>query len=87
MAGLVLAVGGSGHGFMHITSIGCYVADLLEEHLDAKLKHAMRWRPEQAVDRDWSHVQERRGGPNRVMDFGEVEEWTNIQAREEWEIR
>lgn len=49
---LVLAVGGSGHGFMHITSVGRYVADVLEDELDERLKKASRWRPETAVGRD-----------------------------------
>jgi sarcosine oxidase/L-pipecolate oxidase len=75
---LVLAVGGSGHGFMHITSVGGFVADTLEGKLDEQLKHAFRWRPETAVNRNWDAVQNRRGGPNEVMDFGKVNEWTNI---------
>ena len=78
---LVLAVGGSGHGFMHITSVGGYVADVLEGKLDVRLKKAFRWRPETAIGRDWSDVQGRRGGPNRVMDFQEVKEWTKIEER------
>ncbi|PMD58792.1 fructosyl amine:oxygen oxidoreductase-like protein [Hyaloscypha bicolor E] len=67
---LVLAVGGSGHGFMHITSVGGYVADVLEGKM-----------PETAIGRNWSDVQGRRGGPNRVMDFQEVKEWTRIEER------
>jgi sarcosine oxidase/L-pipecolate oxidase len=78
---LVLAVGGSGHGFMHITSVWGYVADVLEGKLDARLKKAFRWRPDTAIGRDWSDVQGRRGGPNRVMDFQEVKEWTKIEER------
>ncbi len=78
---LVLAVGGSGHGFMHITSIGGFVTDAMEGVLDARLKEAFRWRPETAVGRDWNDVQGRRGGPNKVMNFGDVkdDEWTEIQ--------
>lgn len=78
---LVLGVGGSGHGFMHITSVGGFIADTLEGVLDERLKHAFRWRPETAVNRDWENVQSRRGGPNRVMDFGTVKEWTNIPSK------
>ena len=75
---LVLAVGGSGHGFMHIPSVGGYIADVLEGCLDEKLQRAFRWRPETAVHRDWEDVQQRRGGPNKMMDFGTVEDsqWT-----------
>lgn len=79
---LVLAVGGSGHGFMHITSIGGVVVDVMEGRLEGRLREAMRWRPEQAVGRDWGDVLGRRGGENRVMDFGEVKGWTNIAPRE-----
>lgn len=45
-----------------------------------RLRKAFRWRPETAVGRDWSDVQERRGGSNKVMDFQDVKEWTNIEA-------
>lgn len=76
---LVLGIGGSGHGFMHITSVGGFIADVMEGCLDEKLKEAFRWRPETAVNRDWSDVQDRMGGPNKVMDFGDVKEWTDIQ--------
>jgi sarcosine oxidase/L-pipecolate oxidase len=79
---LVLAIGGSGHGFMHITSVGGFVADVLEDKLDGRLKTAFRWRPETAVNRNWEDVQHRRGGPNKVMDFGDVKEWTDIPPRQ-----
>jgi sarcosine oxidase/L-pipecolate oxidase len=80
---LVLAIGGSGHGFCHITSVGGFVADVMEGALEKRLKNAFRWRPETAVRRDWSHVQNRRGGPNKVMDFGDVSEWTDIKPQRE----
>jgi sarcosine oxidase/L-pipecolate oxidase len=76
---LVVAVGGSGHGFMHIPTVGGFVTDVMEGKLDGKLKQAFRWRPETAVNRNWEDVQDRRGGPNRIMDFHEVKEWTDIQ--------
>ncbi|RFU31211.1 hypothetical protein B7463_g5147, partial [Scytalidium lignicola] len=78
---LILAVGDSGHGFMHITSVGGFVADVLEDKLEARLKRAFRWRPETAENRNWDDVQSRSGGPNKVMDFGTVREWTNIPPR------
>ncbi|KAI9642192.1 hypothetical protein NHQ30_008994 [Ciborinia camelliae] len=78
---LTLAVGGSGHGFMHITSVGGFVVDLMEGKLDHKLKNAFRWRPETAVDRIWKDLQGRFGGPNEIMDFQEVTEWTNLPTR------
>lgn len=58
------------------------MADVIEGTLDQKLKAAFRWRPETAVDRDWDDVQNRRGGPNKVMHFGDVKEWTQIPPRE-----
>ena len=78
---LVLGIGGSGHGFMHITSVGGFIVDTLEGNLDEKLKQAFKWRPETAVNRNWDDVQGRRGGPNKVMDFGSVQAWTNIPPR------
>ncbi|KAF8849914.1 fructosyl amine:oxygen oxidoreductase-like protein [Acephala macrosclerotiorum] len=80
---LVLAVGGSGHGFTHITSVGGFVADVVERRLDGRLKRAFRWRPETAVGRNWEDVQGRRGGPNKMMDFGDVREWTDIREGQE----
>lgn len=78
---LTVAVGASGHGFMHMPSIGGIIVDALENRLDPKLRRAFRWRPETAVNRDWNHTQDRFGGPNRIMDFNDVTEWTNLPAR------
>ncbi|KAH8820717.1 fructosyl amine:oxygen oxidoreductase-like protein [Xylogone sp. PMI_703] len=78
---LVLAIGGSGHGFMHIPSVGGFVTDVLEDKLEPRLKRAFRWRPETAENRNWDDVQSRRGGPNKVMDFCTVGEWTSIPSR------
>ncbi|KAF7895627.1 uncharacterized protein EAF01_009589 [Botrytis porri] len=78
---LTLAVGGSGHGFMHITSVGGFVADLMEGVLNPKLKNAFRWRPETAVNRNWKDLQGRFGGPNEIMDFQNVREWTDLPTR------
>ena len=75
---LVLGVGGSGHGFAHITSIGGLIVDELEGKLEKRFKEAFRWRPETAVNRDWKAVQGRWGVERRVMDFGEVEQWTSV---------
>lgn len=67
---------------MHITSVGGLVVDLMEGKLEPKLKHAFRWRPETAVNRNWKDLQGRFGGPNKIMDFQEVTEWTDLPARE-----
>ena len=81
-ASLVLAVGGSGHGFCHIPSIGGFIADALEDKLDPLMKESFRWRPETAVGRKWDDLQGRFGpdGSNRVMDLQDVKEWTEIPA-------
>jgi sarcosine oxidase/L-pipecolate oxidase len=75
---LVLAVGGSGHGFMHIPSVGGYIVDALEGKLDEKLAMSFRWRPETAVGRNWQDTLGRFGGPNEVMNLQKVKAWTDI---------
>jgi sarcosine oxidase/L-pipecolate oxidase len=76
---LVLGIGDSGHGYMHIPAIGGFIADSMEGCLDQRLKHAFRWRPEIAADPNWvNNTLGRFGGPNKVMDFQEVKGWTNI---------
>ncbi|XMA20350.1 hypothetical protein WAI453_013141 [Rhynchosporium graminicola] len=57
----------------------------MEGTLDEVLKQAFRWRPETAVGRDWTDVQDRMGGPNKVMDFGDVQEWTDIKPDRKYE--
>ncbi|KAF2201327.1 FAD dependent oxidoreductase [Delitschia confertaspora ATCC 74209] len=75
---LILAVGGSGHGFMTNPAIGLLVGDILEDKIEPRLQKMMRWRPEQAVDRDWWATQNRFGEDGKVMDFEAVKEWTEI---------
>lgn len=78
---LLVAVGGSGTGAMHMPSIGGFIADTLEGRLQNEIKQAVRWRPETAVDRDWWSTQGRFGGPNQVMDLQDIDEdnWTKIE--------
>lgn len=80
---LILACGGSGHGLAHIPSVGSIVADSLERKLDPILKDAFRWRPETALNRDWTDTQDRFGGPNKVMDFQTIDRqsWTDLPPR------
>ena len=78
---LLLACGGSGHGYAYIPAIGGFIVDRMEGKLDKKMAKAFRWRPETAVDRDWEDTQGRFGGPNKVMDFQKVKEWTKIGPR------
>lgn len=77
---LVVAVGGSGNGFMMMPAVGVAVADELEGILELKLKHGFRWRPETAVGRDLRDTQNRFGGDGDVRDFQKVEEWTHVAA-------
>ncbi|KAK3708120.1 hypothetical protein LTR37_011624 [Vermiconidia calcicola] len=77
---LTLGVGGSGHGFMQIPVIGQYIVDCMEGKLDERMTRSWRWRPETAVDRDWTDTQGRFGGSGVVMDFQDVKdgEWTRV---------
>ena len=37
-----------------------------------------QWRPVVGLERDWEDTLGRLGGPNKAIDFQEVEEWTRI---------
>jgi len=75
---LVVAVGGSGHGFMCSPAVGVLVADVLEDKMQPRLEKALGWRPNTAVGRDWWATQDRYGAVGKVMDFQDVEKWTEI---------
>ena len=77
---LVVAVGGSGNGFMACPAIGILVADVFENKgvIEKKVRKMMRWRPETSINRDWWDTQGRYGADRRVMDFRDVGEWTSI---------
>ncbi|KAJ5652143.1 hypothetical protein N7507_009569 [Penicillium longicatenatum] len=81
---LLVAVGGSGNGAMQMPTIGGFISDALEGHLQKELKSVVRWRPETAVNRDWHSTQNRFGGPDKIMDFQKLneDEWTQIQENE-----
>ncbi|KAL4788522.1 FAD dependent oxidoreductase [Aspergillus varians] len=81
---LVLGVGGSGHGFCHIPSIGGFIVDAMEGTLDERMERIFRWRPETAVNRNWKDTQDRfgPGGSNQVMNFQEVTEWSRVGTEE-----
>lgn len=80
ISNLIVAVGGSGNGFMACPAIGSLVADVIENKGEERLRKAMRWRPEISVERDWWDTQGRYGGRDKVMDFRDVEEWTPATA-------
>ncbi|KAF2827568.1 FAD dependent oxidoreductase [Ophiobolus disseminans] len=77
---IVVAVGGSGHGFMTSPAIGGLVADIVEEKngVEERVKNMMRWRPEISVGRDLWDTQGRYGAGGKVMDLREVRDWTRI---------
>ena len=80
---LIVAVGGSGNGFMTSPAIGVLVADILEDkgEIEQRVKNMLRWRPETAVGRDWWDSQGRYGADGKVMDLRRVKEWTTIGCR------
>ena len=77
---LIVAVGGSGNGFMTCPAIGVLVTDILHSkgEVEERVKQVLRWRPETAVNRDWWDAQGRYGADGKVMDLRDVKEWTSI---------
>lgn len=77
---LIVAVGGSGNGFMASPAIGVLVADVIENkgEIEDRVKKMLRWRPETAVNRDWWSSQGRYGADGKVMDLRQVKEWTEV---------
>jgi sarcosine oxidase/L-pipecolate oxidase len=72
---LIVAAGGSGHGFMCSPAVGILLGDLLEERIEERVSRALGWRSETAVGRDWFATQGRFGGTGGVVDLGTVGEW------------
>jgi sarcosine oxidase/L-pipecolate oxidase len=77
---LVLAVGGSGHGFMCSPAVGVLVANLMEGKMESRIKKILGWREELAEGRDWWDTQGRFGVEGKVMDFKDVKGWTAISS-------
>ncbi|KAH0085342.1 fructosyl amine:oxygen oxidoreductase, partial [Aureobasidium melanogenum] len=76
-SGLVVAAGGSGMGFMMMPVVGQLIVDRMEGVMEERLQKGLRWRPEQAINRDWQAIQDRHGGEGKIMDFHDVKEWTS----------
>lgn len=72
--GLVLAVGGSGNGFMTMLAVGILVADASEGVMERRLRKLLRWRPEMAAGRDWRDTQDRFRADRKVVNFQDVRE-------------
>lgn len=81
---LLLASGDSGHGFMHIPSIGGFIVDCLEDKLEEMFKKSWRWRPETAKTFWGDQTLGRFGAGNKMLDLKETETvgWTNVHKRE-----
>jgi sarcosine oxidase/L-pipecolate oxidase len=80
---LVVASGDSGHGYMHIPSIGGFIVDALEGKLESRFAKSWRWRPETARE-FWGHDKlDRFGAGNKMLDLKETETegWTNISGQ------
>jgi sarcosine oxidase/L-pipecolate oxidase len=82
---LIVAVGGSGNGFMAAPAVGLLAADMLEDasKVDPRVRRMMRWRPETCQERDWWSSQGRFGAEGKVMDLSNVKEWTCIGGDED----
>lgn len=80
LSNLIVAVGGSGNGFMTAPAIGPIVADLVEEKdgVGERMRKMMRWRPEGCVGRDIWDTQGRHGADEKVMNIQESKGWTTI---------
>ncbi|KAH8424858.1 NAD(P)/FAD-dependent oxidoreductase [Aspergillus melleus] len=79
---LILGCGASGRGFKYLPSIGNIIVDALEDKIPEKIHQLIKWNPELASKRDWRDTLGRFGGPNKVMDFHDVKEWTNVKQRD-----
>ncbi|KAL3485762.1 FAD dependent oxidoreductase [Aspergillus germanicus] len=78
---LVVAVGGSGNGFMMMPAVGIAIKETLEGVLEEKVRYGFRWRPETAVGRDWRDTQDRYGGSGKIGNFQDVREWTSFTSK------
>ncbi|PWY70916.1 fructosyl amine: oxygen oxidoreductase [Aspergillus heteromorphus CBS 117.55] len=79
---LILGCGASGRGYKYLPSIGGLIVDAMEGKVPPKVHELIKWSPEVASNRNWNDTLGRFGGPNRVMDFQEVKEWTKVPHRD-----
>ncbi|PYH92482.1 fructosyl amine: oxygen oxidoreductase [Aspergillus ellipticus CBS 707.79] len=68
--------------YKYLPSIGGLIVDAMEGKVPEKVHELIKWSPEIASNRNWGDTLGRFGGPNRVMDFHEVKEWTSVQHRD-----
>ncbi|KAI9925276.1 hypothetical protein ASPWEDRAFT_120490 [Aspergillus wentii DTO 134E9] len=79
---LILGCGASGRGFKYLPSIGNLIVDAMEDKVPSRIHEIIKWDPESAANRNWRDTLGRFGGPNKVMDFHDVKEWTNVKHRD-----
>ena len=53
----------------------------MEGKIPPKVHEVLKWDPEIAKHRNWRDTLGRFGGPNRVMDFHDVKEWSDVKHR------
>lgn len=73
---LLLATGGSAHGFKFLPVVGKYIVDLLEGTLDPEIVQKWRWRPNQRVEaNNLAHM-------DPELELGDLTGWRGRQTRE-----
>ncbi|KAM0385419.1 hypothetical protein ACHAQC_011329 [Fusarium culmorum] len=77
---LVVASGDRGIGYKHITSIGNFISDCMENTLEERFAKVWRWRPEKFIEFWGKDSLERLGADHSIMDLprSEDEGWTDI---------
>ncbi|KAM0300187.1 hypothetical protein ACHAPM_006493 [Fusarium culmorum] len=77
---LVVASGDRGIGYKHITSIGNFISDRMENTLEERFAKVWRWRPEKFIAFWGKDSLERLGADHSIMDLprSEDEGWTDI---------
>lgn len=65
-------------GFKYLPTIGGLIVDAME----GKVHETTKWNPDIAANRNWKDTLGRSGGPNKVMDFHDVKEWTKVKHRD-----
>ncbi|KAJ9215918.1 hypothetical protein DTO166G4_2462 [Paecilomyces variotii] len=79
---LVLGCGASGRGFKYLPTIGRTIIDAMQDNIPPKMHECLKWNPGVAASRNWADTLGRFGGPNKVMDFANVSEWTAVPQRD-----
>jgi hypothetical protein len=69
-------------GFKYLPTIGRTIIDAMQDKIPPKMHEILKWNEEVAASRNWTDTLGRFGGSNRVMDFGEVKEWTTVPQRD-----